>query len=204
MSATNPRVKALQKEVAALEEAVKSQLGASSGGKLSAFDVQMLDIDGQISYLAEQKTGLEKDLQALEASIDATPANSIRLAELQSNYETLRVQYEQAVASLSEARMGDRIEVTDRGQRITVIEKVVPPAFRSEPNRKRIAIASFGAGAILSGALLLLLEVLNQTVRRPSELVRALGAPPFGTVGYLDGAPPRYRRQTAWRCWRSS
>ena len=127
------------------------------------------------------------------ASIDATPANSIRLAELQSNYETLRVQYEQAVASLSEARMGDRIEVTDRGQRITVIEKAVPPAFRSEPNRKRIAIASFGAGAIRSGALLLLLEVMNQTVRRPSELVRALGAPPFGTVGYLDGAPPRYR-----------
>lgn len=193
MSSTNPRVKALQQEVAALEEAVKSQLGASTGGKLTAFEVQMLDIDGQITYLAEQKAGLEKDLEALEISIDATPANSIRLAELQSNYETLRVQYEQAVASLSEARMGDRIEVTDRGQRITVIEKAVPPAYRSEPNRKRITIASFGAGVILSGALLLLLEVLNQTVRRPSELVKALGAPPFGTVGYLDGAPGRHR-----------
>ena len=193
MSTTNPRVKALQIEVAALEEAVKSQLGASSGGRLSAFEVQMLDIDGQITYLAEQKTGLEKDLQALEISIDATPANSIRLAELQSNYETLRVQYEQAVASLSEARMGDRIEVTDRGQRITVIEKAVPPPFRSEPNRKKITIASFGAGVIISAALLLLLETLNQTVRRPSELVKALGAPPFGTVGYLDGPPARHR-----------
>jgi uncharacterized protein involved in exopolysaccharide biosynthesis len=193
MSATNPRVKALQQEVAALEEVVKSQLGASSGGRLSPFEVQMLDIDGQITYLAEQKGLLEKDLQALEVSIDATPANSIRVAELQSNYETLRVQYEQAVASLSDARMGDRIEVTDRGQRITVIEKAVPPAYRAEPNRKRIAIASFGAGVILSGALLLLLEVLNQTVRRPSELVKALGAPPFGTIGYLDGAPARHR-----------
>lgn len=193
MSSTNPRVKALQQEVAALEEAVKSQLGASTGGKLTAFEVQMLDIDGQITYLADQKAGLEKDLESLESSIDATPANSIRLAELQSNYETLRVQYEQAVASLSEARMGDRIEVTDRGQRITVIEKAVPPTYRSEPNRKRITIASFGAGVILSGALLLLLEVLNQTVRRPSELVKALGAQPFGTVGYLDGAPDRHR-----------
>ena len=193
MSATNPRVKALQQEVAALEEAVKSQLGATSGGRLSPFEVQMLDIDGQITYLAEQKGLLEKDLQTLEASIDATPANSIRVAELQSNYETLRVQYEQAVASLSDARMGDRIEITDRGQRITVIEKAVPPAYRAEPNRKRITIASFGAGVILSGALLLLLEVLNQTIRRPSELVKALGAPPFGTIGYLDGAPARHR-----------
>ncbi|MBN8631153.1 MAG: lipopolysaccharide biosynthesis protein [Rhodobacterales bacterium] len=191
LSPTNPRVRALQKEVAALEEVVKAQLGASSGGTLSPFDVQMLDIDGQISYLAEQKIALERDLGLLETSIEATPANSIRLAELQSNYETLRVQYEAAVSSLSEARMGDRIEVTDRGQRITVIEKAVPPAYRAEPNRKRIAIASFGAGVILSGALLVLLEILNQTIRRPSELSKVLGAPPFGTVGYLDGAPAR-------------
>jgi uncharacterized protein involved in exopolysaccharide biosynthesis len=193
LSPTNPRVKALQTEVAALEEAVNSQLGATGGGQLSPFEVQMLDIDGQITYLAEQKTYLEKDLQALDASIAATPANSIRLAELQSNYETLRVQYEEAVGSLSEARMGDRIEVTDRGQRITVIDRAVPPNLRSEPNRKRITVASFGAGVMLSGALLVLLEVLTQTVRRPSELTRALGVPPFGTVGYLAGPAPLHR-----------
>jgi polysaccharide biosynthesis transport protein len=44
---------------------------------------------------------------------------------------------------------------------------------------------------ILSIALLVLLEILNQTVRRPSELVKALGAPPFGTVGYLPGPASR-------------
>jgi polysaccharide biosynthesis transport protein len=195
LSPTNPRVRGLQQEVAALEEAVKSQLDASGGGKLTAFEVQMLDIDGQITFMAEQKGLLERDLATLEESIEATPANSIRLAELNSNYETLRVQYEQAVTSLSEARMGDRIEITDRGQRITIIEKAVPPAFRAEPNRKRIAVAAFGAGAMLAGALLVLLEVMNQTVRRPSELARALGAQPFGTVGYLPGntGPGRYQ-----------
>lgn len=193
MSSTNPRVKALQNEVAALEEAVKSQLDVMGGDQMTPFQLQMLDIDGQIAYLAEQKSFLEKDLQTLEATIAATPANSIRLAELQSNYETLRVQYEGAVASLSDARMGDRIQVTDRGQRITVIDKAVPPMFRSEPNRKRITIAAFGAGVILSGALLVLLEVLNRTVRRPSELTKVLGAPPFGIIGYLPGPAPRHR-----------
>lgn len=195
LSPTNPRVRNLQQEIAALEEVVKTQLNAAGGGDLSAFEVQMLDIDGQISFLAEQKEELERDLTTLEASIEATPANSIRLAELNSNYETLRVQYEQAVTSLSEARMGDRIEITDRGQRISVIEKAVPPSFRAEPNRKRIAVAAFGAGAVLAGALLVLLEVMNQTVRRPSELARALGAQPFGTIGYLPGTtgPGRYR-----------
>ena len=195
LSPSNPRLRALQTEVAALEERVKAQLGASGGGQLSAFEVQMLDIDGQISFLAEQKKLLEEDLVKLEASIEATPGNSIRLAELQSNYETLRVQYEEAVTSLSEARIGDRIEVTDRGQRISVIDKAVPPPFRAEPNRKRIAIVALGAGVILSAAFLLLLELMNQAVRRPSEVMKALGAPPFGTVGYLPG-PERRKGMT--------
>ncbi|MDZ4089088.1 MAG: lipopolysaccharide biosynthesis protein [Tabrizicola sp.] len=191
LAPSNPRLRALQTEVAALEERVKAQLGASGGGQLSAFEVQMLDIDGQITFLAEQKKLLEEDLVKLEASIEATPGNSIRLAELQNNYETLRVQYEEAVTSLSEARMGDRIEVTDRGQRISVIEKAVPPPFRAEPNRQRITIAALGAGVILSAALLVLLEILNQTVRRPTEVIKALGVAPFGTVGYLPGPPER-------------
>ncbi|MGL4235201.1 GumC family protein [Tabrizicola sp.] len=186
LSPSNPRVRAMQMEVEALEEAVEEQLDASGGGRLTAFEVQMLDIDGQISDLAEQKALIEKDLVVLDATIEATPGNAIRLAELQSDYETLRVQYEQAVSSLSEARMGDRIEITDRGQRITVIEKAVPPAHRAEPNRKRITIASFGAGVIFSGALVFLLEIMNQKIRRPAELTRAIGTAPFGTVGFID------------------
>lgn len=186
LSPSNPRVKTLQLQVEALEEAVKEQLGSEGTGEMSAFEVQMLDIDGQIQFLAEQKQLIEVDLKALEASIEATPANSIKLAELQNNYETLRVQYEQAVSSLSGARIGDRIEITDRGQRISVIESAVPPAFRAEPNRKLITAAGFGAGVVLSVAALFLLEFLNQTVRRPSELVRVIGTAPFGVVPYFE------------------
>jgi succinoglycan biosynthesis transport protein ExoP len=196
LSPTNPRIKALENEVSALEEAVSEQLDATGGGRLTPFEVQMLDIDGQIEYLAEQKALVEKDLKALDESIQATPGNSIRLGELRSNYETLRVQYEEAVGSLSEARMGNRIEATDRGQRITMIERAVPPAVRSEPNRKQISVAAFGAGIILSGALLFLLEILNQTIRRPSELAKVIGAPPFGTVGYLGGASSSRRHSS--------
>jgi polysaccharide biosynthesis transport protein len=186
LSPTNPRVRALQTQVAALEQAVKEQLGAAGGGSLTSFEVQMLDIDGQISYLAEQKTLIETELAVIDASIEATPGNSMQLGALQSDYENLRVQYDQAVASLADARMGDRIEVTDRGQRITVIEPATPPAFRSEPNRKLVALTGLGAGVILSAALIFLLELFNRTIRRPAELVRALGITPFGTIPYIE------------------
>ncbi len=195
LSPTNPRIRALQTQVAALEEAVKEQLGVAGEGTLSSFQVQMLDIDGQITYLAEQKGLIEQELAAIDASIEATPGNSIKLGALQSDYANLRVQYDQAVASLADARMGDRIEVTDRGQRITVIEPAVPPAFRSEPNRKLVALTGLGAGVMLSAALVFLLELLNHTVRRPAELVRALGIAPFGTIPYIESRTENRRHR---------
>jgi polysaccharide biosynthesis transport protein len=183
----NPRVKALQVQVAAMEEAVRQQLGGGSGdGAVTAFDLQMTDIDGQINFLNEQKIALEKELQELSESIDATPANAIVLGELRSDFENLRVQYDQAVQSLANARMGDRIEVTARGQKISVVDPALPPSSPSAPNRKLLIAAGFMAGVLLNAVLFFLMDVLNRKVRRPAELVGSLGITPFGTIPYIE------------------
>ncbi len=195
-SPTAPRVRGLQTQVAALEEVVKQQLGAGEGeGALSTFDVQMADIDGQIAFLAEQKEIIEREIKTIDVSVEATPKNAIALGELESDYENLTVQHNQAVASLAEARMGDRIEVTARGQRITVIEPASVPTAPSAPNRKLIAATGFGAGVVLAAALIFLLELLNKTIRRPVELVGALGITPFATIPYLTTQAELRRRR---------
>lgn len=182
----NPRVRALQTQVAALEEAVRTQLGGGTGdGALTTFDLQVADIDGQITFMAEQKRLLEEELARIAESIERTPENAIVLGELQSDFENLRVQYDQAVQSLAEARMGDRIEVTARGQRIVVVDAAIAPVEPAAPNRNLIMAAGFGAGLLLTMLMLFLTDLLNRTVRRPVELVNALGITPFGTIPYI-------------------
>jgi polysaccharide chain length determinant protein (PEP-CTERM system associated) len=194
----NPRVRALQTQVAALEEAVREQLGGGTGdGALTTFDLQVTDIDGQIAFMAEQKRLLEEELVKIQQSIEATPENAIILGELRSDFENLRVQYDQAVQSLADARMGDRIEVTSRGQRIIVVDPAVQPSEPAAPNRKLIVAAGFGAGGVLTLAMLFLLDLLNRTVRRPVELVSALGITPFGTIPYI-ATEEEARKQRAW------
>ncbi|NBE06565.1 GumC family protein [Paragemmobacter ruber] len=182
----NPRVRALQTQVEALEQSVREQLGTGTGdGALSTFELQVADIDGQIAFMADQKRMLEEELARIAESIEQTPENAIVLGELESDFVNLRVQYDQAVQSLADARMGDRIEVTARGQRIVVVDPAIPPVEPSEPNRKLIVAAGFGAGLLLTMLMLFLTDVLNRTVRRPVELVSSLGITPFGTIPYI-------------------
>jgi hypothetical protein len=76
--------------------------------------------------------------------------------------------------------------VTSRGQRIIVVDPAVQPSEPAAPNRNLIVAAGFGAGGVLTLVMLFLMDLLNRTVRRPAELVGALGITPFGTIPYIE------------------
>jgi hypothetical protein len=86
--------------------------------------------------------------------------------------------------------MGERIEVLSKGQRFSVVEPAVVPASASSPNRPLIAGASVGAGVGLGLAFVVLMELLNSSIRRPGEIKNKLGITPIVTLPYI-----RTRRQ---------
>jgi uncharacterized protein involved in exopolysaccharide biosynthesis len=82
------------------------------------------------------------ELARLEDAIARTPLNAITLQSLERDYENIRVQYDSAVARLAQASTGERIELTSRGQRITLIEAANVPSEPARPNRRLIAAAA--------------------------------------------------------------
>lgn len=196
-STDHPRIKSLNGQIAALEAAnIKLGLGTETAPNFTAFELQISDIDGQIEFIEEQKTIINNELKVLAKSIEATPTNAIALGTLERDYENLRLQYAQATASLAEARTGDQIEAQSRGQRITVTEQAVIPNSPTGPNRKKIAAAGVALGIGLSAGLFALLEILNNTIRRPVDVTTRLGAPAFGTVPYIQTTGERITRRS--------
>lgn len=195
-SEQNPKINHLKAQINVLEERVARQSRATgtTGERLSPFELQMADLQGQIDFLIEQKTTVEAELAALEKSIDDTPANAVTLGVYERDYENLRIQYNQATADLAAARTGDQIEAQSRGQRITVIEQAIPPREPTDPNRKMIAAAGIGGGVMAGLGLIALLELLNSSIRRPADLSNKLGITPFVTIPYI-----RTRRQVRSR-----
>lgn len=201
LSPQNPKVRVLETQITAQEAIVAAQLAAqggavaASGQQLSAYDIQLADIDGQLGQIALQKDQIIAAMEALRATIEATPGNAITLDTLERDHANVRAQYDAAVVAKSRAETGEMIETLAKGQRISIIEQAVAPREPVSPNRPVVAAAGIAGGLMLGLGLVLLLEVLNQAIRRPIELTNKLGITPFGVLPYMTSrVETRHRR----------
>ena len=96
---------------------------------------------------------------------------------------------------LAAASTGERIEVSARGQRISIIEAANVPTEAADSNVRRTIAMGVAAGLGIAGGLFALLEFLNRSVRRPAEIIGPLGITPLAPQ-VLD---PRSRAQAEAR-----
>ncbi|MEL6210259.1 MAG: lipopolysaccharide biosynthesis protein, partial [Pseudomonadota bacterium] len=194
LSPQHPSVRILSERIDAARERVAIERNAQPADATtgtvstvpSAFQLQIADIDSQLEFIAEEKEQLREQMEALSVTIAATPGNAITLETMERDYEVIRTQYDEAVNDLAQAQTGDTIEVLAKGQRIEVIEPAIPPASPESPNRKLIAAGGVVMGGMLGLSLVVLLELLNSSVRRPADLRRGLGIEPFGTLPLIQ------------------
>ena len=198
------QVQALRRRIELLEAQIATQ--APTGAETEATEgttdpvapllaLQLAEIDSRMTGLNAVIDEANAELDRLNAAISQAPRNAIELDRLQREYSEIQVQYDNASRSLAQAAIGEQLERGGRGQRITLLEPPVVPSSPASPNRRIIAAAGGAIGIGLAAALFVLLELLNRSVRRPAELVKALGMSPFATLPYIDTARSRMWRR---------
>lgn len=203
---TSARIRVLDNRIASLEALVEQQRaeratpvpdgagGETVAAPTSELELELAPIDARLGFIAQEKAMIEQTLDELQTSIAATPSNEMVLGGLERELANLQLQYESATASLASAETGERIERSSKGERLTLVEPPIEPAEPDRPNRRLIAMAGVAGGLGAGLGLVLLLELLNRSIRRPVDLSAGLGIQPLATVPYI-----RTRREVVWR-----
>ncbi len=187
----NPKIKMLRAQIAQQETIVKAQVptiassNAPAGSPASMLDVQLASIDARIAQAETAREQLSEQLKILTDTIDRTPANQIALDALNRDLMNIQSQYNNAVAKQSQAAAADRIEALSKGEKVAVIEGASVPDRPLKPKRLLIAAGGIVGGIFLGLGTILLIELLNRSVRRPKDLVKAFGITPIATVPYI-------------------
>jgi protein tyrosine kinase modulator len=190
---SSPRIRMLASQIAALESLVEKQraeravpdANGQPTAPASSLDVELAPIDARLAFIAQDKAAIEATLTELETSIQETPKNEMMLAGLDRELENLNNQYNAAVASLGQAKVGERIEVLSKGERFSLIEQPTIPNNPVRPKRLLIASAGIVGGLGAGLGFVVLLEMLNRSIRRPLDLSEKLGLEPFATIPYI-------------------
>ena len=104
------------------------------------------------------------------------------------------------MANRGQAQVGERIEVLSKGERFSLIEQPTMPGGPDSPNRLLIAAAGVVGGVGAGLGFVVLMEMLNRSIRRPVDLSAGLGIQPFATVPYIrTQGEPRWKRSWWWR-----
>ena len=196
-SDSNPRVKMLRGQIEQLEASMTPTGGGAQDidPVQNQIDVQVAEIESRIEFIDAEVQRGEAELERLRAAIEKTPENAIRLEALEREYEISQSQYDRAVTSLNAAKVSESIEVQGKGERVSVIERAIPPTRPSGPKRKLIAGGGVFVGTALALVFFALTELLNRSIRRPLDLTRALGVQPLATIPYIERESVRRRRR---------
>lgn len=145
-------------------------------------NLQLKDIDARLRTIVGEKTSLAREIEALTASIAATPATETALSAMTRRHENAQTQYNAAVAGRAEALTGTQIENRSEGARFSLLDSAAVPEKPIAPRNKRIVAMGGFAGLALALGVILILEMTNRTVRRPKDVALFLQNQPLGAI----------------------
>ena len=186
LSNQHPEVIRLRAEIKVLEELIAGQADPSqNSGAPTQLQVQLDQYNIQLDRIAAQQSDLRTRIAELNTQISRIPDVEMQFNILSREHEGLKAQHATAVGNRNAAERGEIMEANQRGRKLELIQQASVPEFPESPNRLLIALGGIAGGGAAGLALLVLLELLNQSVRRPAELVSGLGIQPFATIPYI-------------------
>lgn len=199
---THPQVRSLIAQIGALEATVDGQVATDAQDTATPVDRRTGElrrqvdlIDSQLKILEAQRESALRRQAELQQSIELTPRVEMELNSLTRNYDQLQQEFQIAVRKQSEAATGERLEVNRQAERFEVIEQAQVPERPVAPRRNMIAAGGVGGSVLLAIGLVVLLELVNQSIRSPADLERRLNLRPIVAVPYIETRHEMSRRR---------
>ncbi len=183
----NPDVKRARRELAQAQARRDEELKRYQDDRVGQ---HVAAIDDEIKDDRESIAALQKELDQLQARVDAAPRWGAELAALSRDYEVLRARYATNVSRRADAAAAAALLADDEPGMFRVVEGAVAPSRPSAPDRPRLlwlavlaaVVAGFGAAGVT--------EWLDASLRGPEDAA-ALGVPVLAAIPRIG---PRGRR----------
>lgn len=192
----HPDVRAVKRKIAALEAT------GGAGGEIAPVSLDVARVQARIAAtqariesLSVQRRSLLAKMQAYEGQILETPQIERGLITLMRDHDNARKKYEEIRTKEMSAKISESLEQENKAERFVLLEPPLMPEKPVRPNRKKVVALGFFMALAGSGALVALLEMINQRVRGVDALASVLGRRVLVSIPYISTQAELSRRR---------
>jgi polysaccharide biosynthesis transport protein len=204
MKPQHPTLRKLEGQIASLE----AELGVSSEKKegggpppMSASDLSHAQLEQQkrqweeeITVAQSKQTQLLQEIEQLKIRLDRTPDWQIELDKMETEERQLAQKYEDAQGKENTASQGAQVEQFNQGERFEILNNARPPTEPFWPDLKLFLLMGLAVGGGVGVAMILLLEVFDQSFKSEEQLAASIDMPILAVIPDLTRAPRELER----------
>jgi polysaccharide chain length determinant protein (PEP-CTERM system associated) len=197
----HPDVIRLQKQIADVEKentrpyAGKGMEDESVGTGIEGELIQQRkDIEREIVAIQEEISNLNKKIVFYQRRVEDTPKREQELLSLKRNYENIQETHNSLLKRKLEADIASNMEKRQQGEQFRIIDSGRLPDKPLSPDMKRLFLICLAAGLGCSGGLILLLNFLDNSVKKPEVVPNKLGIPVLAVMPTI-----KHRKDIIWR-----
>ncbi len=154
---------------------------------------EVLDVaDAQYQTARRREQKLADEIARVKSRVMDRNASAVEFRNLEMEIQNRRQLLDEMLRRLSEAGVRARLQ-TERETNVRVIDRALTPRSPFRPSLARNLIAGLLGGLALGVGLVLALQLMDRTVKAPSEIQQRLGLPVLSAVPDLDHQPSASR-----------
>lgn len=165
--------------------------GKSGGVRRDADNPVYLQITAQLSAATAQQQALQSQREALMArqakydrAIAENPLLEQQMSQLTLDLDNAKQRYRELKEKMQTAEMRQKLQSGDNGQRLKIINPATVPEG-THPKRKLLLLAGFVLSLFSAIGVVILLELLRQSVRGGNHLASIVGVAPLVTIPHI-------------------
>jgi hypothetical protein len=93
--------------------------------------------------------------------------------------------YQEIATKKMTAKLAEELEKGSKGERFSLIEPPLLPEKPVKPNRKALIMMGLVISLGLGFGIVIVLDNLDKSVRKPKDISSILGAPPLASIPYI-------------------
>ena len=199
-SPEHPDVVRLQRAIEALPEADEAGSAAppprapNNPAYLQA-KARLDSVEAGITSLERRRAELIERRDNLQRAVTIAPRVEQEWLQVNRGYDSARLEYEEIKRRMTGARLSERLEEENKGERFTLLKRAGLPTVPVQPNRAAIISLGFVLAAGAAIGIAALVDALDSSIRSSRDLLSSFSMKPVGVIPYIRTA---HDRRMSW------